>query len=293
MNYTVTAAIFVLSMAAAAAQSPSFEVASIKEALPLSIENVQSGQFHLGMSINGSHADYGFMSLADLIPYAYRVKRYQLSGPGWMSDTRWDILAKIPTGQPADRAPEMMQNLLAERFKLAIHRENREQAVYALVVGNGAPKIKEAAVEEEVADSGAGSLRINMDGGGMAFSGGATGRFRVVAGPNRMQIQMAKITTAALADMLMQFMDRPIVDATELKGSYQVTLDLPNDLMMGMPAAQKLTAILGLGPFGLAPDASGAAIFQVVKELGLELKSRKASAETIVVDHVEKTPSAN
>src|SRR5690242_5201258 len=98
------------------AVSPAFEVASIKEAGPLSIENSQAGQFHVGMNVNGSRADYGFMSLADLIPYAYRVKRYQLLGPNWINETRWDILAKIPAGQPADRAPEMMQNLLAERF---------------------------------------------------------------------------------------------------------------------------------------------------------------------------------
>src|SRR5579871_2982888 len=77
-----------------------FEVASIKEAPPLSIENSQSGQFHVGIKIDGSRADYGFMSLADLIPYAYRVKRYQVVGPDWMHDTHWDILAKIPTGSP-------------------------------------------------------------------------------------------------------------------------------------------------------------------------------------------------
>src|SRR5215510_3751169 len=118
------------------AAPPAFEVASIKEARPpSSIENIQAGQFHLGMDINGSRADYGFVSLADLIPYAYRVKRYQVSGPGWMNETRWDILARIPEGQAGDRAPEMMQNLLAERFKLSIHRENRDQSVYALVVG--------------------------------------------------------------------------------------------------------------------------------------------------------------
>ena len=74
---------------------PAFEVASIKEARP-SVENMQAGQFHVGININGSRADYGFMSLADLIPYAYRVRPYQLSGPGWMNETRWDILAKIP-----------------------------------------------------------------------------------------------------------------------------------------------------------------------------------------------------
>jgi len=272
---------------------PTFEIASIKEALPLSIENVQATTFHMGMRINGSGADYGFMSLADLIPYAYRLKRHQLSGPAWMNDTRWDILAKIPAGQPADRAPEMMQSLLAERFKLAIHRENREQSVYALVIGNGRLKIKEAAAEEEApaTPTPAGPGRAAP---GFSVSGGATGTVRVTPGPNGgMQLQMSRITMTALADMLMQFMDRPIVDATELKGNYQVTLDLPMDLMVGMPAAQKLTAILGLGSFGMTPDTSGAAISQAVKDLGLDLKSRKVPFETIIVDHVEKTPTAN
>lgn len=272
---------------------PVFEVASIKEALPLSIENSQAGQFHVGMNINGSRADYGFMSLADLIPYAYRVKRYQLSGPGWMNETRWDILAKIPAIQPADRAPEMMQNLLAERFKLAIHRENREQSVYELVIGNGRLKIKEAAAGEEAAATPQ-PARPGSPAPGFSVSGGTTGTVRVTPGPNGgMQMQMAKITMDALADTLMQFMDRPIVNATELKGNYQVTLDLPIELMMGMPAAQKLTAILGLGSFGMTPDTSGAAIFQAVRDLGLELKSRKAPVETIIVDHVEKTPTPN
>jgi uncharacterized protein (TIGR03435 family) len=267
-----------------------FEVASIKEAPPISIENVQAATFHVGMRIDGSRADYGFMSLADLIPYAYRVKRHQLSGPPWMNDTRWDILATIPAGQPATRAPEMMQSLLAERFKLATHRENREQSVYALVIGNGTLKIKQAA-EEQAPATPAPPGRVAP---GFSVSGGTTGNVRVAPGPNgEMQLQMSRITMAALADMLMQFMDRPIVDATELKGNYQVTLTLPADLMAGMPAAQKLTAILGLGPLGMTPDSSGAAISQAVKDLGLDLKSRKIPFETIIVDHLEKTPAAN
>src|SRR2546425_11846534 len=154
---------------------PVFEVASIKEARPpSSIENIQVGQFHVGMNINGSRADYGFMSLADLIPYAYRVKRYQLSGPSWMNETRWDILAKIPEGEPVDRAPEMMQNLLVERFKLSIHRANREQSVYALVVGKGGLKIKEAAPEKEPGVGDGLNGRINNNGSDGAISSRAT-----------------------------------------------------------------------------------------------------------------------
>jgi uncharacterized protein (TIGR03435 family) len=265
---------------------PAFEVASIKEALPLSVENSQSGRFHVGINLDGSRADYGFMSLADLIPYAHRVKRYQLSGPSWMHETRWDILAKIPPGQPADRAPEMMRNLLAERFKLAIHPDSRVESVYALVVGNGPLKIKEAT--DTVAPPATGNSAP-----GFLVSGGIAGTVRVLPGSTGLQMQMPKITMAALADMLTQFMDRPVVDATELKGNYQVTLDLPTDVMTGMPAAQKLTLMLGLGSFGMAPESAGAAMFEVVKALGLELKPRKAPIEMIIVDHLEKTPTAN
>ena len=277
------------------AASAAFEVASIKEARPpSSIENIQAAQFHIGMNINGSRAEYGFMSLADLIPYAYHVKRYQLSGPSWMNETRWDILAKIPEGQPADRAPEMMQNLLVERFKLSIHRENREQAVYALVVGQGGLKIKEEAHEEEPVVGGGLNVRINNDG--VAISDGATATMRMTPSPNGgVRLQMAKITMAALADRLTQFMDRPVVDATRLKGNYQVTLDLPIDVMRGMAFAQKLAALAGLGSFG-APEASTpdrSPIIKSVKDLGLELQSLKAPIETIIVDRVEKTPSAN
>jgi uncharacterized protein (TIGR03435 family) len=277
---------------------PAFEVASIKEARPpLSVESVQAGQFHVGMNINGSRADYGFLSLADLIPYAYRVKRYQVSGPSWMNKIRWDILAKIPEGQPADRASEMMQNLLAERFKLSIHRENREQSVYALVVGKGGLKIQKA-VDEEEGGGVNGGLNVRINNDGIAISGGATGTVRLTAGPNGgMQMKMTKISMAAFADRLTQFMDRPVVDATELKGDYQVTLDLPIEAMSGMAFAQKLAALAGLGSFGIreasVPDTLGAAILQAVKTLGLELQSRKTPVEVIIVDRLEKTPTAN
>jgi uncharacterized protein (TIGR03435 family) len=278
---------------------PAFEVASIKEARPpSSMENIQAGQFHLGMKIDGSRADYGFMSLTDLIAYAYRVKRYQLSGPGWMNETRWDILARIPDGQAADRAPEMMQNLLVERFRLSIRPENREQSVYMLVVGKGGLKIKEAAPEEEASVGGGLNVRINNDGRSVEISSGGTGTMRMASGPNGgIQLQMTKITMAALADRLTQLMDRPVVDATGLKGTYQVTLDLPIEAMMGMAFAQKLSALAGFGSFGIpdvsAPNPSIPPIIKTVKDLGLELQARKAPIETIIVDRVEKNPTAN
>jgi uncharacterized protein (TIGR03435 family) len=272
---------------------PVFEVASIKESRPpSSIENIQAGQFPIGISINGSRADYGFMSLADLIPYAYRIKRYQLSGPSWMNETRWDILARIPEGRPANRAPEMMQNLLVERFKLSMHRDNREQSVYALVVGKGGPKLKDAAPGEEPGADGGFNVRINSDG---TISSDDTGTIRMTPSPDGvLRLQMARMTMAALADRLTQYMDRPVVDATGLKGNYQVTLDLPVEAMRGMAFAQKLATLAGLSSLGVADaETSRAPIIKSVRDLGLELESRKAPIETIIVDRLEKTPTAN
>ena len=228
------------------AVSPVFEVASIKEARPpSSIESIQAGQFHIGISINGSRADYGFMSLSELVQYAYRVKRNQVSGPTWMKETRWDILTAIPEGQTAARAPDMMQTLLAERFKLSTHRENHEQSVYALVVGKGGLKMKQAVSDEESSAAGGFNIRINNNGSVAIFSP-TTGTMRMMQGPNGgMQLQMTNITMAALADRLAQFTDRPVVDATGLNGNYQVTLDLPMEAMRGMAFAQKLAALAG------------------------------------------------
>jgi len=276
---------------------PAFEVASIRE-VPSPTEDIQAGLFHVGVKIDGSRADFGFMSLAELVPYAYRVKPYQVSGPSWLGDTRWNIVAKIPDGQVVARAPEMMQTLLAERFKLALRGEKREHAVYALVIAKGGPQLREEAVGGE--ETPGGGLGIKNEGRAMTISGAAAGTMRLVPSPSGgMQMEMAKVTMAAFADVLTQFMDRPVVDTTELKGSYQLALDVPVQAMAGMSFAQKVAAFAGLGSFGArgaaVPDSESVspAIIQAVKRLGLELQPRKAPIEMLVVDRVEKTPTAN
>src|SRR5262245_55722196 len=112
-----------------AAQAPqtrlTFEVASIRPASPPTIETMRSGQFHAGAKIEGSRLDFGYTSLSALLPYAFRVKPYQISGPSWTNDSRWNILANLPAGTTRDQAPEMIQTMLIDRFKLAFHPEKR------------------------------------------------------------------------------------------------------------------------------------------------------------------------
>jgi hypothetical protein len=143
-----------LAVAAAAlaqtpASSPAFEVATIKPAPPLNPMEIAQGKVHLGMSIDAARVDIGALSIGDLIRIAWEVKPYQVSGPEWMTTERFNILAKMPEGANKDQVPAMLKALLGERFKLAVHKENREHPVYALVAGKNGPKLEAAAPTPE------------------------------------------------------------------------------------------------------------------------------------------------
>jgi uncharacterized protein (TIGR03435 family) len=141
-------AAFLLGSAPAFAQPPVFEVASVRQAL--TARRAEPGFFCLfgcfgswgTMNVVGTRVDIAFMGLDEVIVRAYGIKEYQLSGPAWMANQRFDILATIPAGVSKDKIPEMLQALLAERFKLAVHRGNKEQPVYGLLVNKNGPKLK-------------------------------------------------------------------------------------------------------------------------------------------------------
>src|ERR1700681_2549902 len=98
------------------AAGPVFDVATVKAAGPLQAQ-MAAGKLHIGMSIDAARVDIGSMSLAELIPVAFAVKPYQVSGPDWMKENRFDILAKMPEGATKEQVPQMLQALLADRFK--------------------------------------------------------------------------------------------------------------------------------------------------------------------------------
>jgi uncharacterized protein (TIGR03435 family) len=293
-----------------AAAPLSFEVASIKPAAPISPAMITSGKLHVGMSIDAARVDIGFLSLAELIPIAFAVKPYQVSGPDWMKTQRFDILAKIPEGATKEQVPEMLQALLEERFKLKVHRENREQAVYGLVVAKGGPKLKEPPAETEAPDTGGApgeitfgngtnQVRINGGRGGTTIVSSQTGTTKVSQGPDgQMRLEMSKVTMTAFAEMLTRLVDRPVVDMTEVKGSYQIALDVSMDALFNV-ARTAGVGIPRLGARGepgspaVASDPSSGSVFESVQQLGLKLEPRKAPVEFVVVDQVEKMPTEN
>src|ERR1051326_6461347 len=134
------------------APRPEFEVASIRPAAP--ITNLQ-GKTRIGMRVDAGRMEYSFGSLRDLIRTAWRLKDYQVQAPGWLADARFDIAAKLPDGASIDQTPEMLQALLAERFKLEVHHETREHPVYALVVAKNGPKLTASAPDADGGSAGA------------------------------------------------------------------------------------------------------------------------------------------
>jgi uncharacterized protein (TIGR03435 family) len=296
------------------AVAPAFEGATIRAAPSIMelVQQIQSGKAKIGMTVDGSRVDMGFSSLADLIRIAYRVKAYQVQGPDWMAQQRFEIQAKIPEGVSEDKVPEMLQALLAERFKLTIHRDKKELPVYALIVGKNGPKLTLASEKPDapLPDSpGAmsigtekGKMTMVQDGkGGMTMQGGSqTGTIKTSVTGAGIHLEMTKVTLASLVDTLAPLTDRPVLDMTELNGTYQIALDLPmEDLQV---IAQKHAATLGIpipgpppsaNPADLASTPGGSAIFSAMEKLGLKLDPRKAPVETIVVDRLEKTATAN
>jgi uncharacterized protein (TIGR03435 family) len=309
-----------------------FEVASVKPAGPLDPAKIMSGQMRIGMQVDKARVDIGSLSLADLIAIAFKVKPYQISGPNWMGAERYTIQAKLPEGATPEQVPEMLQALLAERFKLTFHREKAEHGVYALVVGKNGHKLKESpkdapkeASETTAGESpspdaspaaakgaitiGAGKEQVSINGrpdskGGMVVRGGAAGNMKMTMGPDRtMHMEAEKTTMDAFSQMLSRFVDRPVVDMTDLKGFYQVAIDLNMEDMMNAAKASGAGAGMmvmhrgggdpGKGPADLAPESSGSSIFQSVQQLGLKLEPRKTPLDRVVIDHLERTPTEN
>src|ERR1700680_3358545 len=91
---------------------------------------------------NGS-LSYANVNLKEILGQAYQIQQYQIAGgPDWRDSERFDIAGVIPAGATRDRVPLMLQSLLLDRFKLALHHEAKELPVYTLILGKNGSKLK-------------------------------------------------------------------------------------------------------------------------------------------------------
>ena len=322
-RFTVLLCLAWAAAVAPAQTKPTFEVASVKPtALDMAklMAGMQNGEMpRIGPRVDGARAEYIFLALKDLISLAYKVKPYQITGPDWIASQRFDIIAKLPDGASTNDVPMMLQALLEDRFKLALHRESKEGPVLALVVGKGGPKMKESAEAPKPIDANAplapgerqidgpdGPMRmtINTKNGSSTMNMGAKGTVSSSMDPatRSMKIEASQVTMGGFADMLSSLAGgQQVKDMTGLTGNYQVAISFSMADLINMARAQgvavpNLPAEAGAAalPSDAASDPGGfSSLFQAVESMGLKLESRKAVVEQLVIDHVEKTPTEN
>jgi uncharacterized protein (TIGR03435 family) len=284
----------ILSAATLAGQTAApveFEVASIKPS-----EGIGPRRVRAGVHVDGSQVNCVALSLSNLVEIAYRVKAYQVSGPDFMAAQRFDINAKLPAGAAEKDVPEMLQSLLADRFKLKLHRESKDLAVYALVRGKGDLKMQEAPPDPPAeADAKEKPGVVNVAASGEArgvninYGNGSYFNF----GDNKLEGH--KLTADQTAATLSRFTERPVVNMTDLKGKYDFVLELTPEDYRAMLIRSAMNAGVSLPPEALqyVEGASVASLFSAVDKLGLKLDSRKAPVEVLVIDHAEKSPTEN
>lgn len=205
---------------------------------------------------------YTYVPMKAILIRAFQVMDYQILGPGWLADERLDITAKVPPNTTKNQFYLMLQNLLAERFKMTAHSETRELPIYALVAGKRAAKIQPAAEGGEAQCKPIGNLPNRPD--------------------QRYHMQCKNMTMAALAEMLRiqpgANIDRVVVDATGMEGAYDFAWEWST-----------LRA-----PANADPDPASITMQDALEtQLGLKLEPRKGPVKTIVVDHIERTPTGN
>jgi uncharacterized protein (TIGR03435 family) len=239
--------------APAASVAPVIEAATIKPVKEPSPNNMHD-------RTEGRRLSMRYTSLRDLMMMAYEVDPRQiLGGPAWVATDEYDIDLVVADGVQVNQCEEaVLAELMADRFQLKFHREQRVMAVYVLEVAKGGPKLK-AADANSVENSGCEHLGV---------------------------CNFHKRTLANFA-RFMQFVvtDKPVVDKTGVTGEFDFTLKW-------MPDESQFN---GMGfrvpvPDGTAPLPG---LFTAIQErLGLKLEPQKIPAEVLVIDHVER-PSEN
>jgi uncharacterized protein (TIGR03435 family) len=279
----------ILLTASAFAQSPQFEVASIKPFDPSA-----QGQALAGIHVDGAQVRLAGLSLRDLLAMAYKIKATMITGPDWTATERFDISATLPAGGTRAQLSEMMQALLTERFQVKVHKDKKDFPIYALLVGKGGPKLKESPpspdADKEEPGSAAGVVTTSAGNGvNVNYGHGISYTFA----NNRFDAH--KLTMLIFAGNLERFADRQIVDMTGLTAPYDFAFDVAPEDYYAMLLRSAVWAGVNLPPPAqkILDDSSPAALGDALQQIGLKLEARKAPLDVLVIDEALKTPTAN
>jgi uncharacterized protein (TIGR03435 family) len=256
----VLATLFATAQTPPLARTPTFEVASVKQNLN------PNPRWHMSFTPDGVDAIDVTLQYAIREAYGiYEDKLWSGGGAAWLNERRFDIQAKFDVSKypniTREQRQAMLQQLLADRFKLVVHHETREFPLYALVVAKNGPKIQESKPED--------IRRSGLDGRAMCTLLRSRPGFLAFRG---CYLQGLVTSLTFVPDI-----GRTVVDKTGLTGIYTFELKWT-------PVNPSASASL---------DSSAPSIFTALQEqLGFKLESVKGPLDTVVIDHVEM-PSEN
>jgi uncharacterized protein (TIGR03435 family) len=264
---------------------PTFEVASIKPATalgPLGMRADRKGG--PGTNDPGIYT-CGNCPVSWVVSEAYDLQPFEYAGPDWLQNVRFDFAAKIPAGTAKDAFHSMLQNLLADRFKLVVHREKKVMPVYELTLAKSGPKFRESVPKDAPEDDGPpGKLQRDKDGFPILTAGTT-----MAVVPGHARIRSDNQTMAWLVRMLAGQLQSPVIDATGLESKYDfvVSWSFEENNAPAASGADGAPVAAVLDPY--RPALIGA----LQSQLGLKLEQKKGQAEVLVIDHMEKVPTGN
>lgn len=198
------------------------------------------------------------VTLIRCLTEAYGVYPFQIGAPAWMNSARYDIAARTANAVPEDQVRLMVQQLLAERFRLTLHREHRDLSLYSLTQGKQEPRVRDAQYPQ--------STVMGLANGAVVFRGySIADLIGALAGPPFR-------------------LDRPVRDLTGLQGKYDFELKISAD-----DAGMK-SVFEGM----LKTGGDGPSVINLIQEqIGLRFKPEKASLDFLAVDGANRTPTEN
>jgi uncharacterized protein (TIGR03435 family) len=266
---------WMLYLCAANGQTAHFEVASVKQSTVRARASIRGGP---GTSDPGQ-ITFTNVTMTNVLLRAYDVKSYQLVGPDWLSSERYEIIAKIPPGTTKEQFNRMLQNLLAERFHLAVHHETKELQGYELVKGKSGPKLKPSTetgpdVQPTEAPKTDAKGFPQLSAPGLVMMEGVRGKAVISYLTARAQ------PLSALVETISKEFRLPVADRTGLTGKFDFTLEFAPQAPGALPIE--------------SPDESAPNLITAVpQQLGLRLEPKKIPTDIVVVDRADKVPTQN
>jgi uncharacterized protein (TIGR03435 family) len=261
----------------ASAQPLEFEVASVR------LAERGCAPSH---NVTPTQVTYSCTFLSDVISEAYGIPLYRTEGFGKTGSIFVNIAATMPAGTTKQQIPAMLQNFLAERFQLKVHREVREGNTFELTVEKSGHKLHENTSNPEPADPDAQYPLGKPDGYGLPELPNVPGHVRFFVIPGKARAKGYAAPLSELIKTLEPFLKGPISDHTGLTGKYNFTLDFEGpeyNVVLPDGNIHPTTAVEFFPPI---PNAMS-------KQLGLHLERTKLPVEFLVLDSMSLTPTPN